>query len=71
MKTYWFDPGADRYIGIVLEDVANALTNGTVPGWHYAVVYEIDDDEDPLWESGGGQRNFDPGRKECDISNEQ
>ncbi len=55
MKVYWFDPGADRYLGIMLEDVANALTNGSCPGWHFAVVYEIDDDEDPLRKSGGAK----------------
>ena len=58
-KTYWFDPGACQYLGSVFEEVANALTNGTCPGRHMAVViYETDNNEDPLRKSGGGAKEY-------------
>ena len=39
--SYWIDPGAHRYAGTSLENVANAVTNGTCPGWHMGVAYCI------------------------------
>lgn len=52
---YWLDPGAARYLGTVLEDVANALANGTCPGWHGAIFYETNNTESKTRQGRGGK----------------
>lgn len=40
-----FDPGADRYLGIVFEDVSKTITSGTAPGFHDAIAVEYEERE--------------------------
>ena len=63
--SYWIDPGAHRYAGTSLENVANAVTNGTCPGWHMAVAYCEDKAEtlDSNYHKGCGSR----GNKEREV----
>ncbi len=45
---YSFDPGADRYLGVVFKDVAKTLAQGTAPGFHDAVVICEEKDDSTL-----------------------